>query len=210
MFVRNYMLPLNKLTTVRLDESLKDALNKLEDGDFMSIPVVDEGIFYGILMKEAIYRVFFDGDFTDKDRYLENTRVESIYRKANSSINDFDKIDRASYVLKELRTPFLPVFDLHKNFVGILTHFAIFSAYTEIFGMNKGNRIVINTTDMPGQMAKLTELLRREEANILNFALVDPNIMGVRKVVLRVETDDFEDLLKKIEKSGFKVGEVEK
>lgn len=210
MFVRNYMLPVERLTTVSLDESLKDALIKLKDGDFMSIPVVDNGVFQGILMKEAIYRVFFEGEYGNTDKYLEDTKVKSIYREANNHISDSDRIDKASYVLKELRTPFLPVFNIHDEFVGILTHFAIFSAYTEIFGMNKGSRIVVNTTDMPGQMAKLTELLRKEGADILNFAMVDPKIMGVRRVALRVETDHFEDLIKKIEKAGFKVGEIEK
>lgn len=210
MFVRNHMLPLDKLTGVRLDETLDKALIKLKDGDFMSLPVVEDGYFKGILMRESIYRMFFECEYTDREKYLQDKTVKEVYKEIAEKIDDYDRIDKASYLLKELRTPFLPVYDISNKFVGILTHFAIFNAFTEVFGMNKGSRIVVNTTDMSGQLAKLTEILRKEDAHILNFAVLDAKMMGIKRIVLRVDTKDLEGLVKKIEKSGFKVGEVEK
>src|SRR5690606_6072566 len=162
MYVRNHMLPKDKLITVQLKENVKSALDKIIEGDFLSLPVLDGDEFKGIIMKEAIYRTYFEGNYDDREKFLLNTTVEEIYNDEYKSIKEYELIENASYLLKELRTPFLPVFDKRGNFVGILTHFTIFNAFAEIFGFDKGTRIVVYMFDIPGQLAKLTEVLKKE------------------------------------------------
>ncbi|QQY78768.1 acetoin utilization protein AcuB [Keratinibaculum paraultunense] len=210
MYVRNHMLPKDKLITVQLKENVKSALDKIIEGDFLSLPVLDGDEFKGIIMKEAIYRTYFEGNYDDREKFLLNTTVEELYNDEYKSIKEYELIENASYLLKELRTPFLPVFDKRGNFVGILTHFAIFNAFAEIFGFDKGTRIVVYMFDIPGQLAKLTEVLKKEDINILNFAVMDAKVLGVYKVVLRVDTENVERLIDKIEKAGFKVGDIVK
>ena len=55
---KNHMLPKDKLTTVELKENISSALNKINKGDFLSLPVLDGDEFKGIIMKEAIYRAY--------------------------------------------------------------------------------------------------------------------------------------------------------
>ena len=64
--------------------------------------------------------------------------------------------------------------------------------------------------DIPGQLAKLTEVLKKEDINILNFAVMDAKVLGVYKVILRVDTENVDGLINKIEKAGFKVGDIVK
>ena len=208
MYVRNHMLKKDKLTTVSLDESIGDVLKKIAVGDFLSLPVVEDDKFHGFIMKETIYRHFFELEDKDKDEYLANTTVKEIYKFQYKSINDGDKIDQASYLLKELRTPFLPVLDSKGRFVGILTHFSIFNAFSDVFGIDKGTRIVVTMFDLPGQIARLTEIIRKEDINIINLAVVDAKVMDIMKVVLRLDTEDADDLIEKIQLAGFKIGEV--
>ncbi len=210
MYVRNHMLSKDKLVTVQLRENVKSALDKIIEGDFLSLPVLDGDEFKGIIMKEAIYRTYFEGNYEDKEQFLLNTTVEELYNDEYKSIKEYELIENASYLLKELRTPFLPVFDKRGNFVGILTHFAIFNAFAEIFGFDKGTRIVVYMFDIPGQLAKLTEVLKKEDINILNFAVMDAKVLGVYKVILRVDTENVDGLINKIEKAGFKVGDIVK
>lgn len=210
MYVKNHMLPKDKLTTVELKENISSALNKINKGDFLSLPVLDGDEFKGIIMKEAIYRAYFDGNYTDKEDFLFNTKVEELYNDRYKSIKENELIENASYLLKELRTPFLPVFDSDENFVGILTHFAIFNAFSEIFGFDKGTRIVVHMFDIPGQLAKLTEVIRKANVNILNFAVMDAKVLDVYRVILRVDTEDVDSLIDKIDKAGFKVGDITK
>ena len=208
MYVRNHMLRKDKLTTVGLDESIGSVLKKIAEGDFLSLPVVEGDKFHGYILKETIYRHYFELDTKDKDEYLSNTKVEEIYKFQYKSIYDGDKIDEASYLLKELRTPFLPVLDSKEKFVGILTHFSIFNAFSDVFGIDKGTRIVVTMFDLPGQIARLTEVIRKEDINIINLAVVDAKVMDIMKVVLRVDTVDSDDLIEKIQLAGFKIGEV--
>lgn len=210
MYVRNHMLAKNKLTTVDVNESIGSALGKIGKGDFLSLPVFDGTEFKGILMKEGIYRHYFETGCMDKAKFLNEVKVKDLYIDKYKSILDSELIENASYLLNEFRTPFLPVFDSNNNFVGILTHTAIFDAFSEIFGLGKGTRIMVNLFDIPGQIAKLTEVIRRENVNIMNLAVMDAKVLDVYKVVIRVDSEDVEDLVDKIEKSGFKIAGIVK
>ena len=206
MYVKNHILTKDKLTVVYLDEDMRSALKKIDEGDFLSLPVFDRNNFKGILMKEAIYRYYYDSDFCgNKSKFLDDVKVKDIYSINFKSIRENEPIEDASYLLNELRTPFLPVFDARNNFVGILTHKAIFDAFSEMFGLGEGTRITVNLLDVPGQLAKLTEIIRKENVNILNIAVMDAKIMDVYKVVIRINTKDVENIIEKIEKSGVKI-----
>jgi acetoin utilization protein AcuB len=204
------MLSKEKLTTVSLQENIGSALEKINKGDFLSLPAFDGDEFKGILMKEAIYRYYFEIECVDRDKFLNDIKVEELYNDNYKSIKENELIENASYLLKEVRTPFLPVFNSKDEFVGILTHTSIFNAFSEIFGLDRGTRIVINMFDIPGQLAKLTEIIRKENVNILNFAAVDAKVLDVYRVILRVDTEDVADLIDKIDKAGFKIGEITK
>ncbi len=210
MYIRNHMLEKDKLTTVELSESIGNALKKIDQGDFLSLPVMEGNEFKGIIMKEAIYRQYFELGKTDKDEYLKNTIVGEIYTNRYESIPADERIEKASYLLREFRTPFLAVFDSKNRFVGILTHYSIFNAFSDIFGIDKGIRIVVNMFDLPGQIARLTDVIRKENANIINLAIMDPKVLDLIQVVLRVDTDDIDKLIEKIQLAGFKIGEVSK
>lgn len=208
MYIRNHVLPKDKLTTVQLEESIGSALEKINKGDFLSLPVLDNNEFKGIIMKEAIYRYCFDNGLVNKEDFLKNTKVKEIYNDKFNLISGDEKIEKASYLLREFRTPFLPVFDRRNNFIGILTHFAIFNAFSDIFGVETGTRIVVNMFDLPGQIARLTDVIRKENANIINLAIMDAKVLDLVQVVLRVDTEDVDKLIEKIQYAGFRIGEV--
>lgn len=207
MYVRNHVLHKDRLTTVSLNESLDSALNKITEGKFLSLPVVDNGEFKGIILKETIYRNYFDNDYDNKNEYLKNTKVRDIYLDEYRTINKNERIEKASYLLKELSIPFLPVLDSNGDFEGILTHKAIFNAFSEVYGLEEGHRIVINLVDVPGQLARLTDFLKNKKVNIMNLAIVDPKIMGVVRVILRINYDNVDKLIEELKEDGFKVVE---
>lgn len=208
MYVRNYMLPKDKLTILQLEDTLDKALNKLNDGDFLSLPVFDGDVFKGILMKQSIYRDYFQNQYKTKDAFLKDKKIQDLMIDEVKTISENEFIENASYLLHELRTPFLAVLDKENKFVGILTHKAIFNAFSEVFGLGKGYRIVIDLYDVPGQLAKLTEVIRKSNINIINLAVKDAKVLDVYKVVIRVDDCNIDQLIKKIEAKGFKVSEV--
>lgn len=210
MYVKNHMLPKEKLTVLDLNESVSSALQKIEKGDFLSLPVFDKEDFKGILMKEAVYRYYFESQSQDKEAFLQDIKVRDIYNDKFKSIGEDELIENASYLLKEWNTPFLPVFNFRDNFVGILTHYSIFNAFSEVFGFEKGTKIVVNMFDTPGQLARLTEVIRKENINIINFTVMDAKVLGVYRVILRVDTNNPDNLIDKISRQGFKIGDIGK
>ena len=210
MFIKSHMLPKEKLTKVQLEDNLESVLEKIKKGNFLSLPVFSGEEFKGIIMKEVIYRNFFEKTETDKEKYLKETKVKEIYSEDYESISGDERIEKASYLLKELRTPFLPVFNDHGTFIGILTHFAIFKAFSEVFGLDKGTRIVVHMFDLPGQIARLTEFIRKEDINIMNLTTVDPEVLDLIQVVIRVDVDpkNVDGLIRKMQLAGFKIGET--
>ncbi|HZK33514.1 MAG TPA: CBS domain-containing protein [Tissierellaceae bacterium] len=210
MYIRSHMLPKEKLTTVQLDDNLKSVLEKIDSDNFLSLPVFDKEKFKGIIMKETIYRTYFENSENDKESYLNNTKVKEIYNEEYKSISGDEGIEKASYLLKELGTPFLPVFDDQNRFMGILTHHAIFKAFTEAFGLDKGTRIVVNMFNLPGQIARLTEVIRKEDINIMNLTTVDPEVLDLMQVIIRIDigSKKLDRLIEKMQLAGFKIGEI--
>lgn len=210
MYVKNHMLPKEELVTLQTNETLKSALEKMNKGDFLSLPVFEDEVFCGTLMKEAIFRKYFEEGYTDKKKYLNEVKVVDTYNKQFKTIYQHENIENASYLLNHVKKPFLSVIDDEGNFVGIITHNAIFNAFTEIFGLKNGTRIEVEVYDIPGQIAKLTQIIRREKVNIVNFAIFDAKVMDVYKVIIRVDNSNVDDLEDKLQKAGFKVVKIEK
>jgi acetoin utilization protein AcuB len=136
---------------------------------------------------------------------LQNKKVKDIYDGKIHMIYEDDEIEKASYLLSKIRIPFLAVINLNNDFAGILTHRAIFDAFSSVIGLEKGYKIVVDMLNKPGQLAKFTELLTKENANILNITIIGHTDDGRQRNIIRIETEDIDDLLKKVADVGFRV-----
>lgn len=209
MYVQNHMLKKEKLTALSSKETLKVALSKLREGDFLSLPVFDGDTFTGVIFKESIYRNYFESEGVTKEAFLNDWLVSDIMKTDYDTIHLNEPVEHAAYVLQELKTPFLVVKNEQEKFVGILTHKAIFNAYANILGIHAGHRIVLNMFDLPGQLAKLTAIVKENNGNITNLAVEDAKVMNVQKVVLKVKTNNINRLIEAIKAAGFKVSDLD-
>jgi Predicted transcriptional regulator with C-terminal CBS domains len=206
MLVKALMLPKEQLIVANPNDSLKVALKKIEDNNFLSIPVADGKTFVGAISKEKIFEEYFKGNFDDKESFLESTRVKGIFCGIIPRVDPGDPVERASRVLETFGIPFVAVVDEKDEFHGIVTHYAIFHAFGEIFGINEGRRIAVTTYDVPGQLARLTDIVTKSGGDIISLAVLNPNVkLDVKEIVLRVRVINYELLLGKIKDAGFKV-----
>lgn len=206
MLVRALMLDMKALVTVSSEESLKTALKKIEDNAFLSIPVVDGRTFFGVVSKEKIFEEYFKGEYDDKDAFLESTKVKSIYRNIIPRVSPNDQIERASRVLETFGIPFVAVVNERDEFEGIVTHYAIFHTFGEVFGLNEGHRIAVTTYDVPGQLAKLADVILRSGGDIISLTIIDPRVkLDVKEIVVRVRVVELENLIQRIKDAGFKI-----
>ena len=52
MLIRSLLTPVNKLTTLGLNDTVKSAIDIIEENGFLSLPVTDDDKFIGFLSKQ--------------------------------------------------------------------------------------------------------------------------------------------------------------
>jgi acetoin utilization protein AcuB len=206
MFVRALMLKREQLVVASPEESLESVLKKIEDNNFLSIPVADGKTFLGVVSKEKVFEEFFKGDYNDKHEFLKSIKVRDVYRNIIPRVSPNDHIERASRVLETFGIPFVAAVNEREEFEGIVTHYAIFHTFGEVFGLNEGHRIAVIAYDVPGQLAKLADIITKSGGDIISFTVVDPKVrLDVKELVVRVRVMDLDRLLERIKDAGFKL-----
>ncbi len=204
MLVKDHMLGKEELTTVDLEETIENTLKKMAQGNFLSLPVLDNGDLAGLIMKETIYRGYVEEGYKNFQDYISQKKVKNIYTNKVHIIHDTEEIENASHLLGELKIPFLAVLDINNKFTGILTHRAIFNTFSDFLGINKGSsKLVVDMQDVPGELAKLTKLIKEENVNIVNIAMIDSKIENHVRIVLKLDTENLGGLMNKIKDVGF-------
>ncbi|MCB2289144.1 CBS domain-containing protein [Clostridium sp. CS001] len=205
MFVNNLMLSKEKLITVTPKVTIGRALEIMDMNNFLSIPVVEDNKFYGTISKERIYTYYYE-KCVDKKCLLSDFVVENVMRTDVPIINPMQEVEEAAHFLETKNVSFVAVVDNIGEFKGIVTHHAIFHQFTELFGLNKGKRLAVIAYDIQGQVSKLTKIITENKGDIISFVIVDPkSVTDVKEIIVRLDTDNFDDIVVKVKAAGFKV-----
>ena len=205
MFVNNLMLSKDKLITVTPKITIGKALEIMDENNFLSIPVVEDNKFYGSISKERIYTYYYE-KCVDKKCLLSDFVVENVMRTDVPVINPMQEVEEAAHFLETRSVSFVAVVDNYGEFKGIVTHHAIFHQFTELFGLNKGKRLAVIAYDIQGQVSKLTKIITENKGDIISLVIVDPkSVTDVKEIVLRLDTDNYDDIVSKVKTAGFKV-----
>lgn len=205
MRVRDLLVSRNYVTTVNDKDTVTEALDKIRKSGFRSVPVVDsndnyKGMIYKIHLIEYLYEQNGNADAT----------LDTIIKHHEDSIEETSSFLDALLKIKAL--PFISVTD-HGKLVGILTHNKIEGVFQDAFGVNTGGlNLTISSTEARGMIEKLARTLRGE--NIEGMLTLDNGSVLVRRVVLTLEgektEDEVEALRAKLEKSGFRILQMER
>lgn len=206
MLVKNVMLTKDELITVSKKATIDEALKLMEEHNYLSLPVVEKGKFYGLIAKDKIYEYCYKNEVTEETLSSELI-VENLMSTDIPFIEPQEAVEMAVDYLAQKSIPFVAVIDEDKVFNGILTHKAVFEQFVEVFGMNKGERLAVIAFDIPGQLSKLSKIIADNDGDIISFVVVDPKSVtsDVKEMVLRVNTKNISKLINKIKEAGFKV-----
>lgn len=205
MLVKALMLHKEELITATPEDSLKTALDRINERNFLSIPVVDGKKFAGVISRERIFEEYFEIG-GDREDYLNNTKIRKIIRADIPSIRPQDEIEKAAQALINYGIPFVAVINDIDEFEGIITHYTIFKEFLSILGMDRGKRLSVIAYDIPGQIAKLSEIIARHGGDIISFVVLDPKIKTeVKEIVVRIKADNYSEIVNSVSKAGFRV-----
>ena len=206
MKIIEVMLKKENMILVDINDSIKEAIEKLESGNFLSLPVVDGDDFKGVIFADYIYKNYFDANIKDKNDYLNNSLVRDVYHAKGEFISELSELEEANAILMKNKKTFLPVFNKDEKFTGILTHSAIFEHLYDISGTESDNQLRVIIHNMKGQLSRLMSLTKGIDVNIKSLILEDVKVMNFQRVIMTVEGNDIDIFKDKIFKAGFKIG----
>ena len=203
MKVRNIMIPPETLTVIDAHGTIGDALKTIESKNLLSLPVADGQKLVGMLSKRFIYERFFK-DFSDqREEFLAKPVME--YGTLDiPTVTPEDSIDVATAHFIGSNVPFLPVVDEHGHLCSLVTYQSIFKEYQKIYGLGH-HSLLIHCVDYRGSLAHILDIIAKAGGSIKNIVLRDPEVIGVNQVYLKLECDDLDKIVAKLEKAGINV-----
>lgn len=200
MYIRDLQLERLAVATVNNEQTVEEALAKINESGYRCIPVVDkDDVYKGMIYKVHLIEYLFE-DNGDKNASIDHLlKHQDAYLSGNSSF--------LNALLKIKALPFISIVEDGK-LVGILTHNQVESVLEDAFGLKTGGiNMTIASTEASGMLEKLAKTLRGE--NIEGLFTLDNGSVLARRVVVTLEGDktdeEIDKLKEKLIKGGFRI-----
>lgn len=199
--------PKERLTTVREDATLEEALTILEDSGFRCVPILDKTgrLFRGNIYKMHIYRHKSRGGSMDDP-------VTSLLKNATKYINVNAAFFNVFFSIKDL--PYITVLDDNNYFYGILTHARLLDVLSQSWNVNVGSYVItVISGDERGDLATIAKIITKYTsiASVISLDVQEGELVHRTMFTLpaNVEKPRLQQIIDNLERKGFRVPEVE-
>lgn len=205
MRVNTIMIPYEQLACIHVTDTVKAAIDIINEHGLLSLPVVDGQEFVGVLSKQFLFESYFE-EGCGKQEFLEK-RVQDFMKTKIETIPVDLRIEEAAVMFITSKVRFIPITDAHNQLVGIVTQQAVFKQYQKMFG-HKHNSMVIYSYDSRGALAKVCETIAKAGGDIRNMLVMQTDVMHLVEIFLLVDAPDFDKVVKALTKQKFDVRDV--
>lgn len=204
MFVKNIMIPKLNCFTVTRETQVGEALKIMNDHNLDALPVLDGDQYIGTMTRYRIYERFFNSQ-VEKSEFLSNMKVGEISTLTKKVIKENDLFEKSIFEFKDF--PQIAVVNDQNAFQGIITRHDVLEQFESAFGMKvPGVRITLTSVETKGRLAKLAEVSKSFNEQIISVVTFDETDKLVRRIVLKVaKNDNLMKFLEKVESVGFRV-----
>jgi acetoin utilization protein AcuB len=198
--------------TITPDASFYEARNLIHEKGVRHLPVVDKSdVLVGIVTDRDI-RQASPSDATllsvqELNYLLGKLKVSSFMTpKAKLiTITPDTIIEEAVQLMHDNKIGCLPVVENGKLY-GIFTETDALDHLVDIFGFKqKGTRLTLALEDKPGTMLGILEVFKKHNINIISIVTPSFMVEGKRIAAVRIKTEDYQDVVKDLEKAGYDV-----
>lgn len=197
-------------TPVSTDTPMMEAMQRLREGGYRRLPVVDGDRLVGIVtdrdLKEAAPSKATTLSVYELNYLLAQMRVRDVMREPVITVRPSDPIERAALLMEEHRISGLPVVD-GGRLVGIVTITDLLHAFVGFLGIREGGtRVTIEVPDEPGVLARAARAAA--PSNIVAAVTAGVEHGHVRSLVLRVTGQDAAGFPDRLKAEGISVTDV--
>jgi acetoin utilization protein AcuB len=189
MFVGERMS--HPVITVHPDLSIQDALALMRNENIRRLPIVNQrGGLIGIVSDRDLLHAS-PSDATslsvwELNYLLSKITVEQIMTRKVHSVTPNTPVEDAARLMADNKIGGLPVLD-DAELVGIITETDLFKLFLELLGArDAGVRFTVLVPDVPGELAKLTSIIRDLGGNIVAMVQAMGESSESREVTLKV------------------------
>lgn len=196
---------------VTTDAPVMDAMQRMREGGFRRLPVVDEaGRLVGIAtdrdLKEATPSSATTLSVYELNYLLARMKIRDVMTRPVVTVGVDDPIERAALLMEEHRVSGLPVLR-DGDLVGILTITDLLRAFVGFLGLREGGtRVTVDVPDEPGVLARVARAAPPSNIVAAVTSAVEPG--RLRRLVLRVVGHDAEGFPQRLEQEGLVASDV--
>jgi len=209
-YIREKML--RTPVTILPDASFYEARAIIRDRGIRHLPVVDQNNELVGIITDRDIREAAPSDATtlsvhELNYLLGKLKVSAFMTPKEKLITITPEtiIEKAVQLLHDHKIGCLPIVEGNK-LVGIITETDVLEIFVDVFGLAKqGTRITIALEDKPGQLYGALEVVKNLNINIISVVSPSYKVDGKRVAAIRIETHDYEGVVKELGKKGFEV-----
>lgn len=208
MLVREWMTP--DPTTVAAKTTVMEAMQKLREGGYRRLPVVDGDKLTGIVtdrdLKEATPSKATSLSVYELNYLLSKLTVKDVMVRPVITVQADDPIEQAALLMEEHKISGLPVMD-GARLAGILTITDLLRAFVTFLGLREGGtRVTADLPDEPGVLAKVSQ--QAAPSNIIAAVTAGVQEGHRRRLILRVVGEDAAGFPERLRRAGVEVSDV--
>jgi acetoin utilization protein AcuB len=198
--------------TISPDASFFEARNLIHEKGVRHLPVVDKsGKLVGIVTDRDI-REAAPSDATllsvqELNFLLGKLKVSAFMTPKDKliTITPDTIVEEAVQLMHDHKIGCLPVMEEDKLY-GIFTETDALAHLVDVFGLKmKGTRLSVALEDEPGTMLGILEVMKNHNVNIISIVTASFIVEGKRIAAIRIKTEDYENIVKDLEKAGYEV-----
>lgn len=187
-----------------------EAMQRLREGGFRRLPVVDGGRLVGIAtdrdLKEATPSSATTLSVYELNYLLARMRVRDVMTRPVVTVGAHDPIERGALLMEEHKVSGLPVL-ADGALVGILTITDLLRAFVGFLGLREGGtRVTVDVPDEPGVLARVARAAPPSNIVAAVTSSVEPG--RTRRLVLRVVGSDAASYPDRLRDEGLEAADV--
>ena len=198
--------------TISPDASFFEARNLIHEKGVRHLPVVDKNNNLVGIVTDRDIREAAPSDATllsiqELNYLLGKLKVSAFMTPKDKliTITPDTLVEEAVNLMRDHKIGCLPIVEGEKLY-GIFTETDALDHLVDIFGFKqKGTRLTIALEDKPGTLLGILEVFKEYNVNVIS--IVSPSFMveGKRVAAIRIRTEEYEPIVKDLEKAGYPV-----
>ncbi|MEO7801690.1 MAG: CBS domain-containing protein [Ginsengibacter sp.] len=186
----------NSIPQLQLEDTVGRALQLISDFKTSHLPVVSENAYLGIISEEDLM------DVSNKNVSIGTLQRDFI----PVSIQENDHFLHAANLLNQFQTDIIPVINVEKNLVGIITAQSLLRVLGQFAGSEEtGGLVVLEMERYQFAISEISRIVESNEATIMHLNTTVQSESGLLRVTIHVNKKEIAVIVAAFERYEYNV-----